>query len=50
MTRAYIWPVGGSKDNDTSVSLKTIHLCQQLVDGLLPLVIATSHTCANVVV
>ena len=35
--------VGGSQDNDSCVALKAIHLCQQLVDGLLTLIIATTH-------
>mmetsp|Transcript_8360 Transcript_8360/g.52121 ORF Transcript_8360/g.52121 Transcript_8360/m.52121 type:complete len:413 (+) Transcript_8360:2261-3499(+) len=37
-------PVRGSDDNDSSVPLKTIHLCQQLVQGLFPFVIATTNT------
>ena len=36
--------VGGSNDNDTSVALKAIHLCKQLVQGLLTLIIATSNS------
>lgn len=35
--------VGGSKDNDSCVALKAVHLCQQLVDGLLTLIVATTH-------
>ena len=40
---AYIRPVGGCKHNDSGVSLEAIHLCEQLVDGLLALIIATPH-------
>ena len=40
----HVRSVGGGKHNDTSVALKAIHLGQQLVDGLLTLVIATSHS------
>ena len=33
-------PVGGSQDDDAGVVLKAVHLGQQLVQGLLPLVVA----------
>lgn len=41
----HIWTVGGSKDDDARVAFKAIHLRKELVDGLLSLIIATSHTC-----
>ena len=33
-------PVGGRQDHDAAVALKAVHLRQQLVQGLLPLVVA----------
>ena len=39
----HIRSVGGCQHNDTGVALKAVHLCQQLVDGLLPLIIASTH-------
>ena len=43
----HIWPVGGSQHDDSSVALKAVHLCEQLVDGLLTLIIAAAHACAT---
>lgn len=39
-------PVGGCNDDDTGVALEAIHLSQQLVQGLLTLVIAAANTSA----
>mmetsp|Transcript_8259 Transcript_8259/g.16557 ORF Transcript_8259/g.16557 Transcript_8259/m.16557 type:complete len:200 (+) Transcript_8259:681-1280(+) len=39
-----IWSVCGSKHNDTCVAFKSVHLCQQLIDGLLSLIITSSHS------
>ena len=36
--------VGGRNDDDASVALKPIHLCQQLVQSLLTLIIAATHS------
>ena len=37
-----IRPVGGRHDDDAGVAFKAIHLRQELVEGLLPLVVATA--------
>jgi hypothetical protein len=37
-----IGPVGISKHNDAAVAGKTVHLREQLVNGLLPLVVSTT--------
>ena len=39
--------VGGCNDNDAGVALKAVHLCQQLVEGLLALIIATTNSSAS---
>lgn len=44
---AHVGPVGGSKHNDAGVALKAVHFGQQLVDGLLALVIAAAHASAT---
>jgi len=36
--------VGGCNDNDASVALKAVHLCQQLVQSLLTLIVASTNT------
>ena len=36
--------VSGSNDNDTSVALEAVHLCQQLVEGLLTLIVASTNS------
>ena len=36
--------VGGRNDDDSAVPLKTIHLGEQLVQGLLPFIVATADT------
>ena len=36
--------VGGSNDNDACVALKPIHLCEQLVQCLLALIVATANS------
>jgi hypothetical protein len=38
--------VGGCHHDDAIVGLKAVHLDQQLVQGLLPLVVAAAQTCA----
>ena len=43
----HIRPVGGSQHDDASVALKAVHLRQQLVDGLLALVVAAAHAGAT---
>lgn len=43
----HIRAVGGGQHNDTRVALKAIHLSQQLVDGLLALIIATTQAGAT---
>src|ERR1700733_691956 len=42
----HIGAVGGRDDNDALVALETIHLDQQLVQGLLALVVAAAQACA----
>ena len=37
-------PVGGSQDDDAGILLKAIHLGQQLVQGLFPLIVAAVTT------
>lgn len=44
---SYIRPVGRGQDDDSCVALKAVHLSQQLVDGLLALVIASAHPSAT---
>ena len=39
----HIGTVGGRHDDDAGVALKAIHLGEQLVEGLLPLVVATTQ-------
>lgn len=39
----HIRPVGRSEDDDTTVAGKAIHLSQELVNGLLPLVVTTTE-------
>lgn len=43
MCKTHIRSVCGSEHNDACVALETIHLCEQLVDGLLAFVIAAAH-------
>lgn len=42
----HVRPVGGRKDDDARVALEAVQLRQQLVDGLLPLVVAAAHAAA----
>jgi hypothetical protein len=44
-----VGPVGGGDDDDAGVALKAIHLSQQLVQGLLTLIVATANTCSAAV-
>ena len=37
--------VGGGENNDAAVSLKAVHLGEQLVKGLLTLIVAAANTC-----
>ena len=39
-------PVGGGHDDDAGVALEAVHLGEQLVEGLLPFVIAATEACA----
>ena len=39
--------VGGCNDNDAGVALKAVHLCQQLVEGLFSLIIASTNASAS---
>ena len=39
----HVGPVGGGDDDDAAVALEAVHLCEQLVEGLLPLVVAAAH-------
>src|SRR5574344_1950270 len=39
----YIGPVGGTQDNHSGIGLETSHLDQQLVEGLLALIIDRTH-------
>jgi len=43
----HIGPVSGGQHDDTGVALESIHLSQQLVDGLLTLVVTTTHAGAT---
>ena len=43
----HVGPVGGGQHDDSGVSLESVHLRQQLVDGLLPLVVSSSHSGAT---
>ena len=45
--KTHIRSVGGSQHDDAGVALKAIHLSQQLVDGLLALVVAAAHAGAT---
>ncbi len=40
----YIGPVGGGNDDHATIALKAIHLGEQLVEGLLPLVVAAADS------
>src|SRR5882757_4356232 len=40
----HVGAVGGSDQNDAVVGLKTVHLNQQLIQGLLPLIVAAAKT------
>jgi hypothetical protein len=45
----YTGPVGGSEHNDTAVASEAIHLRQELVNGLLPLVITPTKSGINLI-
>ena len=38
-----IRPVGGRNDDDAGIALETVHFGEQLVEGLLPLIISTTE-------
>mmetsp|Transcript_10573 Transcript_10573/g.65020 ORF Transcript_10573/g.65020 Transcript_10573/m.65020 type:complete len:789 (-) Transcript_10573:618-2984(-) len=43
----HVRSVGGRKNDHPSVTLKPVHLREQLVDRLLPFVVASTHTCST---
>src|SRR5207245_3151749 len=44
----HIGPVGGGDQDDALVRLETVHLDEELVEGLLPLVVAAAQASAAV--
>jgi hypothetical protein len=42
-----VCPVGCCNDDDACVALKAIHLCEQLVQSLLPLIVTTTNACSR---
>ena len=40
----YVSSVSGCNDNNASVALKSIHLCQELVQRLLTLIVAAAYS------
>ena len=43
-----VGPVGGSQDDDVGVGIEAVHLDEDLVEGLLPLVVASAESGAPV--
>mmetsp|Transcript_41247 Transcript_41247/g.69396 ORF Transcript_41247/g.69396 Transcript_41247/m.69396 type:complete len:317 (+) Transcript_41247:1485-2435(+) len=43
----HVGSVGGCKHDYAGVALETIHLSQQLIDGLLAFIVATTHACTT---
>ena len=40
----HVWAVGGGDDDNSAVSLESIHLREELVEGLFPFIVPTTDT------
>ena len=43
-----VGPIGGGDNDDVGIGIKAIHLDQDLIERLLPFVVATAQACAAV--